>query len=181
MIDLTYAPTPNGHKITLFLRGGAGYRHSADDRKGNQFRPDFGYLSQYKIPAIVDHAPADGGQPLSLLNPAKFLPGGKSGKIRYGSRNAIPSLQWLPGRSAVRPIQPESSLNYLCAGVIPAQLNAIRLKRNAYNNVLNKRPKTSWLGGDHYSIADNASWPWLTHISVSESIPDIATRRCITV
>lgn len=76
MIDLYYAPTPNGHKITLFLEEAElAYRLlKVDISKGNQFRPDFLAISpNNKIPAIVDHAPADGGQPLSLLNPAKFF------------------------------------------------------------------------------------------------------------
>ncbi|MEJ1872772.1 thiol:disulfide oxidoreductase, partial [Escherichia coli] len=43
MIDLYYAPTPNGHKITLFLEEAAlDYRLiKVDISKGNQFRPDF--------------------------------------------------------------------------------------------------------------------------------------------
>lgn len=77
MIDLYYAPTPNGHKITLFLEEAElAYRLlKVDISKGNQFRPDFLAISpNNKIPAIVDHAPADGGQPLSLfLNPVKFF------------------------------------------------------------------------------------------------------------
>ncbi len=43
MIDLYYAPTPNGHKITLFLEEAElAYRLlKVDISKGNQFRPDF--------------------------------------------------------------------------------------------------------------------------------------------
>lgn len=48
MIDLYYAPTPNGHKITLFLEEAElAYRLlKVDISKGNQFRLIFGYLSQ---------------------------------------------------------------------------------------------------------------------------------------
>ena len=69
MIDLYYWPTPNGHKITLFLEE-AGLPYTVkpvDIGKGDQFRPEFLALSpNNKIPAIIDHAPADGGAPLSL-------------------------------------------------------------------------------------------------------------------
>jgi len=64
MIDLYYAPTPNGHKITLFLEEAElDYRLiRVDISKGDQFRPDFLEISpNNKIPAIVDHAPVDGG------------------------------------------------------------------------------------------------------------------------
>ena len=64
MIDFYYAPTPNGHKITLFLEEAQlAYRLiRVDIGKGEQFHPQFLAISpNNKIPAIVDHAPADGG------------------------------------------------------------------------------------------------------------------------
>ena len=70
MIDLYYAPTPNGHKITLFLEEAElEYRIiSVDISKGDQFRPVFLAISpNNKIPAISDNLPADGGRPLSLF------------------------------------------------------------------------------------------------------------------
>lgn len=105
MIDLYYAPTPNGHKITLFLEEAElAYRLlKVDISKGNQFRPDFLAISpNNKIPAIVDHAPADGGQPLSLLNPAKFFSTAeKAANCLAGSCvNAIPRCNGCSGRSA---------------------------------------------------------------------------------
>ena len=76
MIDLYYAPTPNGHKITLFLEEAAlDYRLiKVDISKGNQFRPDFLAISpNNKIPAIVDHNPLDGGPSLSLFESGAIL------------------------------------------------------------------------------------------------------------
>ena len=64
MIDLYYAPTPNGHKITLFLEEAElAYRLiRVDIGKGEQFHPQFLAISpNNKVPAIVDHMPADGG------------------------------------------------------------------------------------------------------------------------
>ena len=70
MIDLYYWPTPNGHKITLFLEE-AGLPYTVkpvDIGKGDQFRPEFlAFSPNNKIPAIIDHAPADGGAPLSVF------------------------------------------------------------------------------------------------------------------
>lgn len=75
MIDLYFAPTPNGHKITLFLEEAElDYRLiKVDLGKGGQFRPEFLRISpNNKIPAIVDHSPADGGEPLSLFESGAF-------------------------------------------------------------------------------------------------------------
>jgi glutathione S-transferase len=43
MIELYYWPTPNGHKITIFLEeAGLGYRiHPVDISTGDQFKPEF--------------------------------------------------------------------------------------------------------------------------------------------
>lgn len=48
--------------------------HHVDIGKGDQFKPEFLAISpNNKIPAIVDNAPADGGEPLSILNQVLFL------------------------------------------------------------------------------------------------------------
>ncbi len=76
MIDLYYAPTPNGHKITLFLEEAQlAYRLiRVDIGKGEQFQPSYLAISpNNKIPAIVDHEPADGGGPLNLFESGAIL------------------------------------------------------------------------------------------------------------
>ncbi|MBS0200648.1 MAG: glutathione S-transferase N-terminal domain-containing protein, partial [Proteobacteria bacterium] len=76
MIDLHYWPTPNGHKITLFLEeAGLEYRIiPVDIGKGAQFEPDYLRISpNNKMPAIVDHAPADGGAPISVFESGAIL------------------------------------------------------------------------------------------------------------
>ena len=60
MIELHYWPTPNGHKITIFLEeAGLAYTlHPVDIGKGDQFTPEFLKISpNNRMPAIVDHAP----------------------------------------------------------------------------------------------------------------------------
>ena len=67
MIDLYYWPTPNGHKITMFLEeSGLPYRIvPVDISTGAQFEPDFLAISpNNRMPAIVDRAPDDGGEQL---------------------------------------------------------------------------------------------------------------------
>ena len=76
MIDLHYWPTPNGHKITIFLEeAGLAYTiKPVDIGKGEQFRPEFLKISpNNRMPAIVDHAPADGGEPLPVFESGAIL------------------------------------------------------------------------------------------------------------
>jgi glutathione S-transferase len=76
MIDLHYAPTPNGWKISIMLEElGLPYRViPVNIRAGEQFRPEFLAISpNNRIPAIVDHAPADGGGPFSVFETGAIL------------------------------------------------------------------------------------------------------------
>jgi glutathione S-transferase len=76
MIDLHYAPTPNGWKISIMLEEtGLPYTvFPIDIRAGDQFKPDFLAISpNNRIPAIVDHAPPDGGGPFSVFETGAIL------------------------------------------------------------------------------------------------------------
>ena len=76
MIDLYYAPTPNGWKISIMLEElGLPYNLiPVNIRVGDQFKPEFLAISpNNRIPAIVDHAPADGGGPFSVFETGAIL------------------------------------------------------------------------------------------------------------
>src|SRR5260370_3027582 len=75
MIDLYYWPTPNGHKITIFLEeAGLDYKIvPVNIRKGEQFAPEFLKISpNNRMPAIVDHD-GPGGKPLALFESGAIL------------------------------------------------------------------------------------------------------------
>src|SRR3546814_10210468 len=76
MIDLYYWPTPNGHKITLFLEE-AGIPYTikpVNISKGEQFQPDFLKFSpNNRMPAIIDSEPADGGEAISVFESGAIL------------------------------------------------------------------------------------------------------------
>ena len=64
MIELHYAPTPNGHKIAIALEELAlPYEvHRVDIGQGDQFKPEFlAFSPNNRIPAIIDHDGPDGG------------------------------------------------------------------------------------------------------------------------
>jgi GSH-dependent disulfide-bond oxidoreductase len=57
MIDLHYWPTPNGHKITIFLEEtNMPYTiHNVNIGAGDQFKPEFLAIApNNRMPAIVD-------------------------------------------------------------------------------------------------------------------------------
>ena len=81
MLDLYYAKSPNGMKLKLFMEELAELGEAPPHRfilvrlsAGEQHAPAFLAISpNNKIPAIVDHAPADGGPPLPVFESATFL------------------------------------------------------------------------------------------------------------
>src|SRR4051812_797367 len=101
MIDLYYAGTPNGQKMTLCLEElGLPYRlHRIALMKGEQFAPDFLKISpNNKIPAMVDHAPADGGEPIAIFESGAMLQylAEKTGRLMpQDLRGRTVVMQWL--------------------------------------------------------------------------------------
>jgi GST-like protein len=76
MIDLYYWTTPNGHKITIFLEEvELPYQIiPINIGKGDQFKPEFLSIApNNRIPAIVDQAPFEGGEPISLFESGAIL------------------------------------------------------------------------------------------------------------
>src|SRR5688500_10194315 len=101
MIDFYYWGTPNGLKVRLFFEE-TGLPHRVvrvNLSEGEQFVPKYLAISpNNKIPAIVDHAPADGGPPLSIFESGAVLLylGEKSGQlIPQDPRRRLEMLQWL--------------------------------------------------------------------------------------
>ena len=101
MIELHYWPTPNGHKIPIFLEE-AGLEYvirPVDIGKGDQFKPDYLAISpNNKMPAIVDTAPADGGAPMSVFESGAILVylADKVGRfLPRGLRERNETLEWL--------------------------------------------------------------------------------------
>lgn len=170
MIDLYFAPTPNGHKVTLFLEeSGLEYRLiRVDISKGEQFRPDFLIISpNNKIPAIVDHLPADGGAPLSVFESGAILLylAEKTGKLLSGElRERHVTLQWLFWQVAgLGPMLGQNHhFNHFAPQPVPYAIERYQVETQRLYQVLNKRlERVPWLAGEHYSIADIAAWPWI--------------------
>ena len=75
MIELHYAPTPNGHKISIALEElGLDYDvHRVNIGQGDQFKPEFlAFSPNNRIPAIIDRD-ADGGEPVGIFESGAIL------------------------------------------------------------------------------------------------------------
>lgn len=169
MIDLYYWTTPNGHKITIFLEeAGLAYElKPINIGTGEQFDADFLKIApNNRIPAIVDHAPADGGGPLSLFESGAILLylAEKCGRfLPTDLRTRTETLQWLFWQMGG--LGPMAGQNHHFSQYAPEKLpyaidRYVKETGRLYG-VLNKRlADRAFVAGD-YSIADMACYPWI--------------------
>ena len=175
MIDLYYWPTPNGHKVTLMLEELAESGNALEYRikpvnigAGDQFKPDFLAISpNNKMPAIVDHAPADGGAPLSVFESGAILLylADKTGQfIPADQRGRTTALEWLFWQmGGLGPMTGQMGHFHVYAPEkIAYGMDRYRNEVARLLGVLDKRlADHAFLAGDDYSIADMACYPWI--------------------
>jgi GST-like protein len=169
MIDLHYWPTPNGHKITIFLEEvGLTYQiKPVNIGKGEQFQPDFLKIApNNRMPAIVDQVPADGGAPLSVFESGAILTylAEKTGKfLPHELRGRVRVLEWLNWQMGG--LGPMAGQNHHFAHYapekIPYAIDRYVKETNRLYGVLDRQlAQHAFVAGD-YSIADMACYPWI--------------------
>ncbi|MBA2936455.1 glutathione S-transferase N-terminal domain-containing protein [Sphingomonas sp. CGMCC 1.13654] len=170
MIDLYYWTTPNGHKITMFLEeAGLPYTiRPVNIGKGEQFEPDFLSIApNNRIPAIVDHEPKGGGEPIALFESGaillyladkieRFVPSDPHGRAEV--------LQWLFWQMGG--LGPMAGQNHHFSNYAPEKIpyaidRYVRETRRLYGVMDKRLADRPFLAGDAYSIADMASYPWI--------------------
>lgn len=170
MIDLHYWPTPNGHKVTMFLEeAGLPYKISpVNIGKGEQFEPAFLKISpNNRMPAIIDQAPTDGGAPISLFESGAILLylAEKTGQfIPADIRGRTEVLQWLFWQvGGLGPMAGQNHhFNKYAPEKLPYAINRYVNETNRLYGVLDRRlADGAFIAGDAYSIADMASYPWI--------------------
>lgn len=170
MIELHYWPTPNGHKITLFLEeAGIDYRIvPVNIGKGEQFQPDFLRISpNNRMPAIIDLDPVDGGPSVSLFESGAILLylADKTGRfIPSDLRGRAEVLQWLFWQvGGLGPMAGQNGhFTIYAPEKIPYAIDRYVKETNRLYGVLDRRlADRPFLGGEDYSIADMASYPWI--------------------
>lgn len=175
MIDLHYWPTPNAHKITLLLEelaeAGGPLSYTivpVNIGAGEQFKPDFLAIApNNRMPAIVDHAPADGGAPLSVFESGAILVylAEKTGRfLPQDLRGRTAALEWVFWQMAgLGPMTGQyGHFNVYAPEKIPYAIDRYTREANRLLGVLDKRLQgRAFLLGDDYTIADMASYPWI--------------------
>ncbi len=169
MIELYYWPTPNGHKITLFLEeAGLDYTiEPVDIGSGEQFRPGFlAFSPNNRIPAIIDRAPADGGEAISVFESGAILLylAQKSGRFLpadvRGRKEVTEWLFWQMGGLGPMAGQNHHFGTY-APEKIPYAIERYVKETNRLYGVLDRRlAGREFIAGD-YSIADMACYPWI--------------------
>ena len=170
MIDLHFWPTPNGHKITLFLEeAGLDYViKPVNIGAGDRFKPEFLKIApNNRMPAIVDHAPADGGGPIAIFESGAILLylAEKTGRFGgEGLRERTKVNQWLMWQmGGLGPMLGQNHhFNRYAPEKIPYAIDRYVKETNRLYGVLDRRLEgRAFIIGDSYTIADMACYPWI--------------------
>jgi len=171
MIDVHYWPTPNGKKVTILLEEAEiPYRivpcHIA---RGDQFEDGFLRISpNNRMPAIVDHEPADGGAPVHVFESGAILMylADKVGRFYpRGLRERVEVHEWLIWQMANQGPKLGECGHFRRLGDTQGdQSYAVRRftdEANRLYGVLNNRLyDRRYLAAGEYTIADMISYPW---------------------
>lgn len=186
MIDLHYWPTPNGHKITMFLEEtGIPYRiFPVNIGKGEQFKPDFLKIApNNRMPAIVDHEPADKGPPISVFESGAILLylAEKTGKfLAKDLRHRVRTLEWLFWQmGGLGPMAGQNHhFNVYAPEKLPYAIDRYVGETGRLYAVLDRQLKGRDFIADDYSIADMAAYPWIVpHKRQSQNLDDFPNLR----
>ena len=163
MIELFYASTPNGRKISIMLEEiKFDYKITVLDlSKGDQFKPEFRKISPLsKIPAIIDHK-----------NKISFFQSGailiylaeQSGKF-YESDNRNLINQWIMAQMGdIGPMfgQHHQFHHYNPGKSKFGEERYFNIAKRLYKDLDDHLSTSNFLAGEDYSIADIATFPWI--------------------
>ena len=168
MIKHYYWPTPNGHKTAIMLEE-VGIEYEVipvDILNGEQFDPEFIRISpNNRIPAIVD---TDGpeGKPYAIFESGAILLylAEKTGILwPEGLKARYDVMQWLMFQMGnVGPMFGQNGyfLGYCPEDVPLAKERYHKITEQIYAALDKRLSEAAYLAGDHYSIADVATYPW---------------------
>jgi len=169
MIELYYWPTPNGHKITIFLEeAGLPYEiKPVDISAGDQFKPEFlAFSPNNRMPAIIDRKPMDGGEPVAVFESGAILvylaekTGRFIGNDLRSRKTALEWVFWQMGGLGPMAGQNHHFVQYAPERIRYAMERYVKETNRLYGVLDRHLAGRDWITGD-YSIADMASYPWI--------------------
>ena len=167
MIELHYAPTPNGHKIAIALEEmGLDYEvHRVNIGQGDQFKPEFlAFSPNNRIPAIID-LDGEGNEPVGVFESGAILIylAEKTGHLLPASgparKTVIEWLMWQMG--GIGPMLGQAHhFNFYAKEKVKYAMDRYSKESNRLYGVLDRRLEGREFVADEYSIADIAIFPW---------------------
>ena len=163
MIELFYADTPNGRKISIMLEEiKCPYKVTLIElKKGDQFNPEFRSISPFsKIPVITDHE-----NNISIFESGAILIylAEKTGKF-YDKKNRTLINQWLIAQVAyIGPLLGQHhQFHYYNPGKSKfGEGRYFKIARIIYRDLYERLAKSKFLAVNEYSIADISTFPWI--------------------
>ena len=162
MIDLYTWPTPNGRKASIALEEfGLEYAaHAVNLQKDEQFAPEFLAISpNNKIPAIVDRS---NGQ--AVMESGAILIYLAEKCDQFWGDNRYQTLQWLMLQmGGIGPMlgQVHYFKKYNSGKSVYAEERFYQEAQRLYGVLDQRLGDAEYLAGE-YSIADMATWPWIS-------------------
>ena len=162
MIDLYTWPTPNGRKVSIALEEfGLEYAaHAVNLQKDEQFAPEFLAISpNNKIPAIVDRSNSQ-----AIMESGAILIYLAEKCDRFWGDNRYQTLQWLMFQmGGIGPMlgQVHYFKKYNAGKSVYAEERFYKEAQRLYGVLDQRLGEVEYLAGT-YSIADMATWPWIS-------------------
>ncbi len=167
--------TPNGVKVTILLEellalGESGAEYDAwliNIGDGDQFGSGFVEINpNSKIPAMMDHAPKDGGEPVRLFESASmmFYLAEKFGHfLPTDMRKRAETMNWVMWQMGSAPFLGGGFGHFYAYAPMKIEyaINRYSMEVKRQMDVLDRHlADHEYLAGDEYTIADMAVWPW---------------------
>ena len=170
MIELFYAPTPNGKKISIMLEE-IGFEYKVTQiklnpggafSKGEQFKPEFRKISPFsKIPVIIDN---DNNKEVVFESGAILMYLGEKSNKFYVQKDRTKINQWLMAQmSYVGPMlgQHHQFHRYNSGKDKWGEERYFKITKTIYGDLDERLGQSKYLAGENYSIADIATFPWI--------------------
>ena len=179
--------TPNGVKVTIMLEEllAAGHGGAEYDAwlirigDGDQFGSGFVEVNpNSKIPAMMDHAPKGGGEPVRLFESGSilFYLAEKFGAfLPTDVRGRAETMNWLFWQMGSAPFLGGGFGHFYAYAPMKIQYAidryAMEVKRQM--DVLNRQlADNEYIAGSQYTIADMAIWPWYGRLAAKAAYND---------
>ncbi len=170
MIEFFTAPAPNGWKVAIMLEEcGLAYEPRwVDLAAADQHSDEYLAINPNgRIPAIIDHAPGDGGEPVTVFESGavllylaekagRFLPTDLRGQSRVRQW-----LFWQVGHLGPT-LGQHGHFHLYAEEKLPYAIERFHREALRVYSVMDRRlGQSEYLAGNDYSVADMACFPWV--------------------